>query len=150
MPLGGLGEIGMNCMLIEYEDEVLVIDCGLIFSDLDHFGVEFGIPDFTHLKERQDKISAFILTHGHEDHIGALAFALKAGIGVLGGVIDSQYRGEIVVIVTNHGAVNYRIEKGSKIAQILLQRVELLQAEEVDDLDTTFRGDGAFGSTGTH
>jgi ribonuclease J len=82
MPLGGLGEIGMNCMLMEYEDEVLVIDCGLIFSDLDHFGVEFGIPDFTHLKERQDKISAFILTHGHEDHIGALAFALKAGIDV--------------------------------------------------------------------
>jgi dUTP pyrophosphatase len=81
---------------------------------------------------------------------GKSGLALKAGIGVLGGVIDSQYRGEIVVIVTNHGAVNYRIEKGSKIAQILLQRVELLQAEEVDDLDTTFRGDGAFGSTGTH
>lgn len=80
LPLGGLGEIGMNCMVLEYEDEILVVDCGLIFSDLDHFGVEFGIPDFTYLLERKDKIKGFLLTHGHEDHIGALPFALKAGI----------------------------------------------------------------------
>jgi len=80
VPLGGLGEIGMNCMVLEYEDEILVVDCGLLFSDLDHFGVEFIIPDFTYLKERKDKVKGFIVTHGHEDHIGALAFALKAGI----------------------------------------------------------------------
>lgn len=80
IPLGGLGEIGMNCMAIEYEDEILVIDCGLLFSDLDHFGVEFVIPDFTYLKERKEKVKAFVITHGHEDHIGALPFALKAGI----------------------------------------------------------------------
>jgi ribonuclease J len=80
LPLGGLGEIGMNCMVLEYEDEIVVVDCGLLFSDLDHFGVEFVIPDFTYLKERADKVKAFLITHGHEDHIGALAFALKAGI----------------------------------------------------------------------
>ncbi|MEO5971115.1 MAG: ribonuclease J [Bdellovibrionia bacterium] len=80
VPLGGLGEIGMNCMVLEYEDEILVVDCGLLFSDLDHFGVEFIIPDFTYLKERKDKVKGFLVTHGHEDHIGALAFALKAGI----------------------------------------------------------------------
>ena len=80
IPLGGLGEIGMNCMILEYEDEIIVVDCGLIFSDLDHFGVEYGIPDFSYLKERQDKISAFVITHGHEDHTGALPFALKAGL----------------------------------------------------------------------
>src|SRR3954451_23691127 len=80
VPLGGLGEIGMNCMVLEYEDEIIVVDCGLLFSDLDHFGVEFVIPDFTYLKERKEKIKAFIVTHGHEDHIGALPFALKAGI----------------------------------------------------------------------
>lgn len=80
VPLGGLGEIGMNCMVLEYGEEIVVVDCGLLFSDLDYFGVEFVIPDFTYLRERKDKIKAFLITHGHEDHIGALAFALKAGI----------------------------------------------------------------------
>ncbi len=80
IPLGGLGEIGMNCMVLEYKDEILVVDCGLLFSDLDHFGVEFVIPDFSYLKERKDKVKGFLITHGHEDHIGALPFALKAGI----------------------------------------------------------------------
>src|SRR3954471_2853461 len=70
----------MNCMILEYEEEILVVDCGLLFSDLDHFGVEFVIPDFTYLKERKDKVKGFVITHGHEDHIGALPFALKAGI----------------------------------------------------------------------
>jgi ribonuclease J len=80
IPLGGLGEIGMNCMVLEYEDEIVVVDCGLLFSDLDHFGVEFVIPDFTYLRDRADKVKAFLITHGHEDHIGALPFAVKAGI----------------------------------------------------------------------
>ena len=80
VPLGGLGEIGMNCMALEYGDEIIVVDCGLLFSDLDHLGVGFVIPDFTYLKERKDRIKAFVITHGHEDHIGALPFALKAGL----------------------------------------------------------------------
>jgi len=80
IPLGGLGEIGMNCMVLEYEDEIIVVDCGIMFSDLDHFGVQFQIPDFSYLIERKDKIKAFIMTHGHEDHIGSLSFALKAGL----------------------------------------------------------------------
>jgi ribonuclease J len=80
LPLGGLGEIGMNCMILEYGDEILVVDCGIHFSDLDHFGVEFVIPDFTYLRERRDKVKAFVITHGHEDHIGALPFAFKSGV----------------------------------------------------------------------
>lgn len=70
----------MNCMVLEWEDEIVVVDCGLLFSDLDHFGVEFVIPDFSYLVERKDKVKAFLITHGHEDHIGALPFAIKAGI----------------------------------------------------------------------
>jgi ribonuclease J len=80
IPLGGLGEIGMNCMILETENEILVIDCGIMFSDLDHFGVEFIIPDFSYLLERKEKVKGFLITHGHEDHIGALPIALKAGI----------------------------------------------------------------------
>jgi ribonuclease J len=80
LPLGGLGEIGMNCMVLEYGDEIVIVDVGLIFTDLDHFGVEFGIPDFTYLRERKDKIKAFYITHGHEDHVGALPLAIKAGL----------------------------------------------------------------------
>ena len=80
LPLGGLGEIGMNCMVLEWEDEILVVDCGLLFSDLDQFGVEFVIPDFSYLVERKEKVKAILLTHGHEDHIGALPFLLKSGV----------------------------------------------------------------------
>ena len=80
VPLGGLGEIGMNCLVLEWEDELIIVDCGLLFSDLDHFGVEFVIPDFQYLRERADKVAAILLTHGHEDHIGAVPFLLKAGI----------------------------------------------------------------------
>jgi len=80
LPLGGLGEIGMNCMVIEWQDEILLVDCGLLFSDLDHFGVQFVIPDFSYLQERKDKVKGILLTHGHEDHIGAVPFLIKAGI----------------------------------------------------------------------
>jgi ribonuclease J len=79
-PYGGLGEIGMNCMLIETKTTAILIDCGLMFSELDHFGVEFVIPNFTHLLAKKDKIQAVFATHGHEDHIGAIPFALKAGL----------------------------------------------------------------------
>jgi ribonuclease J len=81
-PYGGLGEIGMNCMLIETASAAILVDCGLMFSELDHFGVEFVIPNFTHLLKKKDKIKAIFATHGHEDHIGAIPFAIKAGIRV--------------------------------------------------------------------
>jgi ribonuclease J len=72
----------MNCLVLEHQDEILIIDCGVLFSDLEHFGVELVIPDFSYLLERKHKIKAFVLTHGHEDHIGAVPFAIKAGIRV--------------------------------------------------------------------
>jgi len=81
-PYGGLGEIGMNCMLIETEKNAILIDCGLMFSELDSFGVQFIIPNFNHLLAKKDKIRAIFATHGHEDHIGALPFAIKAGLRV--------------------------------------------------------------------
>ncbi|MCM0604519.1 MAG: ribonuclease J [Xanthomonadaceae bacterium] len=80
LPLGGLGEIGMNCMVIEDDQDLFLVDCGLLFSELDHFGVDFIIPDFSYVVARKDKFRGFVLTHGHEDHIGSLSFAIKAGL----------------------------------------------------------------------
>ncbi|UQZ88167.1 ribonuclease J [Deltaproteobacteria bacterium Smac51] len=78
IPLGGLGEIGINCMAIEYEGRILVIDAGLMFPDETTMpGVDLVIPDFTWLIERADRISGLVLTHGHEDHIGAAGFLLR-------------------------------------------------------------------------
>jgi dUTP pyrophosphatase len=74
----------------------------------------------------------------------------KFGLKTMGGVIDAQYRGEVSVIMMNLGKEPYRVEKGSKIAQILIQKVELLAVEEATELDDTLRGDGGFGSTGSH
>ena len=76
IPLGGLGEIGRNMMALEYDENIVVIDAGLMFPEEEMLGVDLVLPDVTYLAERKDKVLGFLLTHGHEDHVGALPYIL--------------------------------------------------------------------------
>ena len=90
LPLGGLGEIGKNMTVVEYEGRIVVIDTGLRFPTADMLGIDLVLPDFAYLRERSEDIEAIVITHGHEDHLGALPWVLREldngdGIPVLGG-----------------------------------------------------------------
>ncbi|MBE5940476.1 MAG: ribonuclease J [Lachnospiraceae bacterium] len=113
IPLGGLEQIGMNITLIEYEDSIVVVDCGLAFPDDEMLGVDLVIPDITYLKENADKVKGYVITHGHEDHIGAIPYVLKEvnapiyGTKLTLGIIDSKLKEQEMVKDVKKKMVKY-------------------------------------------
>src|SRR3974390_3754743 len=77
IPLGGLGEFGMNCMALRYGDDIIVLDAGMMFPEAELLGVDIVTPDFTYLEQNREHVRGLVLTHGHEDHIGAVPFFLN-------------------------------------------------------------------------
>lgn len=113
IPLGGLEQIGMNMTAFMYEDEIVVVDCGLSFPDDDMLGVDLVIPDVTFLKDNIDQVKGFVVTHGHEDHIGAFPYVIKDvnkpiyATKLTMGIIETKFREHNLIATTKRKIVNY-------------------------------------------
>ncbi len=126
IPLGGIGEFGMNCMGIRYGDEMIVVDAGMGFPEETPFGVDISIPNFDFLEQHKDDLTALILTHGHEDHIGALPYFLKKfNLPVYG----SRF---------TLALAEKRLEEHNLLDSVLLHRVEANDVVEVGSFKIEF------------
>lgn len=126
IPLGGIGEFGMNCMGIRYADEMIVVDAGMGFPEETPFGVDISIPNFDFLEDYRDEITALVLTHGHEDHIGAMAYLLrKFNIPVYG----SRF---------TLALAEKRLEEFEMLNDVLLHRVEANDIARIGSFEVEF------------
>jgi ribonuclease J len=112
IPLGGIGEFGMNCTLLRFGDEMIVVDAGMGFPEESVYGVDISIPDFEILEEFRDEITAIILTHGHEDHLGALPYILK------------KFNVPVYASRFTLGLAEYKLDEHHLLGDVMLHRVE--------------------------
>ena len=121
LPLGGLGEIGKNMTVVEFGDSIVVVDCGLMFPTTEMLGIDLVLPDFDYLLENADRIDAIVITHGHEDHVGALPYVLRE----LGGEVRPPiYAAPLTVAMAR-----------SKIEEHKLKNVEFIEVEPGDPFE---------------
>jgi ribonuclease J len=126
IPLGGLGEIGKNMTAFEYEDEIIIIDCGLAFPDEELYGIDLVIPDITYLLKNKDKVKGFFITHGHEDHIGALPYVLK------------QINVPIYATKLTMGLIESKLQEHAILNDCTLNRVKAGEFVEIDNFKVEF------------
>ncbi len=126
IPLGGIGEFGMNCMGIRYADEMIVVDAGMGFPEETPYGVDISIPDFSFLDEHKNDLTALILTHGHEDHIGALPYFLK------------KFNLPVYASRFTLGLAEKRLDEHRLLGDVLLHRVVANQVVKVGSFEIEF------------
>src|SRR5690349_9079151 len=105
LPLGGLGEIGKNMTVVEYDDRIVVVDTGLRFPTAEMLGIDLVLPDFAYLRERAEDIEAIVITHGHEDHVGALPWVLRD----LGELAPIVYAGRLTAAMARSKLDEHRL-----------------------------------------
>ena len=126
IPLGGIGEFGMNCMGVRYRDEMIIVDAGMGFPEETPYGVDISIPNFDFLEEYREDLTAIVLTHGHEDHVGALAYILK------------KYNLPVYGSRFTLALAEKRLEEFRMLDDVLLHRVEAGQTIEIGSLNVEF------------
>ncbi|MCA1632645.1 MAG: ribonuclease J [Acidobacteria bacterium] len=126
IPLGGVGEFGMNCMAVRYGDDMIILDAGMGFPDESAFGVDVCVPDFDYLEEYRDQIIAIILTHGHEDHLGALPYILK------------KFNVPVYCSHFTAGLAESKLEEHNLLDDTLLHRVEPREVVEIGAFEVEF------------
>lgn len=126
IPLGGMHEIGKNMIAIEYKDTIMIIDCGLMFPDEEMLGIDLVIPDITYLLKNKDKVKAIVLTHGHEDHIGALPYILPQ--------INVPVYGTRLTL----GLVGNKLKEHSHLSEVELKTVKPKDTIKIGEFDVEF------------
>ena len=126
IPLGGIGEFGMNCMAVRYGDEMIVVDAGMGFPEESAYGVDVSVPDFDFLEEYRDDLTAIVLTHGHEDHLGALPYILK------------KFNVPVYCSHFTAGLAESKLEEHDLLDRVLLHRVEPRETVEIGVFQVEF------------
>jgi ribonuclease J len=126
IPLGGLGEIGKNMMAFELADDIVIVDCGLQFPEEEMLGVDLVIPDITYLLERADKVRAYLITHGHEDHIGALPYILR------------DLQAPVLCTRLTYGLISVKLKEHRILRETDLRIVEPREKLELGDFTVEF------------